>query len=201
MKSLKAANAEEKQIAGQKTFVIKSKLEEDSWTFYFTIPKANVILVATDRTYLEEVLKRMAMKEKPTDRALPESLPEWKHVDRKAKFWGIRHYDKANAKNDPTTPLTNERRTANTPDPKAIGLVFDFDPAKKNSVKIKYLSASERAGEIAAFAWTHETEGLKPDIREKTKGVVEVTVELNDEKTKPIFFLVFLSALGHGIYI
>jgi hypothetical protein len=201
VKALKAANAEEKQIVGQKTFVIKSKLENDQWTFYFTMPKPNIILAATDQAYLEDVLKRIAMKEKPADRALPDSLPEWKHVNRKAGFWGIRHYDKTNAKNDPSSPLTNEKRAANTPDPDAIGLVFEYDPHKKNVVSVKYLSSNERAGGIAAMAWSHEQEGLKPAIRQKTKGVVEITVDLSDEKSKQMFVLVFLAALGHAIYI
>jgi hypothetical protein len=200
-KALKASKAEEKQIGGHKTLLIQSKMEDDQWKFYFTIPKPNVILAATDQNYLEEVLKRMGMKEKPNDRALPETLPEWKHVDRKAKLWGLRHYDKGNAKNDPSTPLTNEKRAANTPDPKAVGLVFALDAGKKNTANIKYLSESDNARLIAGMGWVHEQEGLKPEIREKTKGVVEISLELSDERTKQIFFLVFLAALGHGIYI
>jgi hypothetical protein len=200
IKALNSESPKEEQIAGQKTFVFQKKLEQDQWKFYIAFPRPNVILGATDRSYLEEVLKRMAMKDKPAERALPENLAEWKHVDRKVKFWGIRHYDKANAKNDPSSPLTNESGAWNTPDPDAIGLVFAYDAGKKNLVNIKYLSTSKRADEIAAMDWTHEQEGLKPQIRQKTKGVVEISVELNGEN-KGVFFLVFLAALGHGIYI
>jgi hypothetical protein len=199
--ALKSENPGEEQVAGQKTYVIKAKLEEDAWKFYLTIPRPNVILVATDRAYLEEVLKRMAMKEKPTDRAFPDNLPEWKHVDRKAKFWGMRHYDKLNAKNDPSTPLTTENRAANIPDPKAIGLVFEYDSAKENLITVKYLSDNEDAARIAAMGWTHETEGLEPRIQEKRKGVIQISVELKNERVKGMFFLVFLAALGHGVYI
>jgi hypothetical protein len=48
-------------------------------------------------------------------------------------------------------------------------------------------------------AWPAEMTPIK-----SLKGlhvVVEITVEVNGEKTKPIFVLVFLAALGHGIYI
>ncbi len=201
LKALKAENANEEQIGGQKTLVLQQKAEDDEWKHYFTLPKPNIILTATDRSYLEEVLKRMAMKEKPPDRALPENLGEWQYVDRKAKFWGIRHYDKANAKNDPSSPLTNERAAANTPDAEAVGLVFVYDPSKEKKVSIKYLSGSEQAADIAAMAWSHEQEGLKPEIRQKAKGVVEITVESDGEMTKEIFLLVFLTSLGHGIYL
>jgi hypothetical protein len=201
IEALKSENSEEELVAGQKTYVIKQKFEEDAWNFYFAIPRPNIILTATDRAYLEEVLKRMAMKQKPTDRALPENLPEWKHVDRKAKSWGMRHYDKLNAKNDPSTPLTTEKRAANTPDPKAIGLVFAYDPAKENLISVKYLSDNEDAARIAAMGWTHETEGLEPRIQEKVKGVVDISVELKNERVKGMFLMVFLAAVGHAVYI
>jgi hypothetical protein len=201
IEGLRTQNPKEEQISGQKTFVIQQRLEEDEWKNYFAFPRPNVLLAATDRSYLEEVLKRMGMKEKPKDRALPENLSEWKHVDRTAKFWGIRHYDKANAKNDPSSPLTNEQRAANNPDLSAVGLVFAYNGGKKDLATVKYLSASENAARIAARAWTRGQDGMKPQIREKIKGVVEISFELNGEETKQGFLLLFLAALGHGIFI
>jgi hypothetical protein len=188
-------------IAKQEVFVFQKKQEQDQWTFFIAHPKPNILLAATDSKYLEEVLKRMALKGKPKTRALPENLPEWKHVDLKARYWGIRHYDKGNAAQDPTSPLVKERRPANNPDLQAIGFVFTLDPVKENVARMKYLSGNERAGPIAAGSWTHPEEELVPKVIEKTKGVIEISVDLKKPRTRGIFLLVLLAALGHGIYI
>jgi hypothetical protein len=56
-------------------------------------PKPNIAVAATDRGYLEDVLARIDGKR--GERALPDTLPEWKHVDTHAQFWVVRHYRKA----------------------------------------------------------------------------------------------------------
>lgn len=199
LKSMKDDGAKEMDVAGHKAVVWEEQMERDQWAYYVVHARPNVMLVATDKKSLEEVLKRM--EKKAPNRALPANLPEWKWVDTKAQFWAIRHYDKANADKDPSTPLTNQKRAANHPDLDAIGLTFSYDPGKEKSAKVRYLSASKDATLIVAGGWTHTGEGLTPKIRMLEKGVVEITAELNNARTIQIYMLVLLGHLGHGIYL
>jgi len=91
--------------------VFEQKLENDLWTIYVSFPQNNVVLVATNRSFLQEVLVRMRGKE--GQRALPDSLPEWKYVNRNSQFWGIRHFDRTQAKMDPSSPFRERCRSSN----------------------------------------------------------------------------------------
>jgi hypothetical protein len=63
----------------------------------------------------------------------------------------LRHYDKAGAAADPTSPFGG-RKPANRPDEKAVGLSFVFDPEKSADARVTYLSADEN---ILAHAQTN----------------------------------------------
>ena len=62
------------ELAAKEVAVYEEKWENDIWTVFFTQPKPGILLCATHRGYLKEVLKRMEGKH-PT-RALPKHLPE-----------------------------------------------------------------------------------------------------------------------------
>lgn len=64
----KDAQANE-EIAGHSVARFEEKWENDNWTVLVAQPAADVLLAATDRGYLTEVLKRMSAK--PAQRALP----------------------------------------------------------------------------------------------------------------------------------
>src|SRR5215472_7436848 len=97
------------------------------------------VLVATNEQFLREMLSRMRNPRK--ERALPTSLPEWKYVNTRAQFWGVRHFDKQQAKEDPTSPFGG-RKTANLPDEGAIGLTYQCNPNKERKATTSYLSSS-----------------------------------------------------------
>jgi hypothetical protein len=63
------------KIHQQNVVVIRKQMESDWWTFYVANPLSNVVVVATNREYLQDVLSRMSGK--VGLRALPETLPEW----------------------------------------------------------------------------------------------------------------------------
>lgn len=55
---------------------------------YLSFIDAKTMIACNNREFLLEMLGRR--NSKPTDRALPDMLPEWKHVDRTAPQWAIR---------------------------------------------------------------------------------------------------------------
>jgi hypothetical protein len=125
------------EIEGLKVALFQEKLENDLWTSFVAFHNKNIVLVATNRDYITEVLTRLQGRSSG-QRALPGNLPEWKHVDTNARFWGLRHFDK-NPANDPSSPFA-PRPFWNLADKEAIGLTFSFDPSKSRSATITYLS-------------------------------------------------------------
>lgn len=74
------------RIEDQDVQVFQEKLELDTWTTFVAFPNEHVILVASDRNYLVEVLARL--RGKIGQRALPSDLPEWRYVNTSARFGG-----------------------------------------------------------------------------------------------------------------
>ena len=185
------------QIVGQTVFEFDEKLEEDHWTIFIGQPKPDILVVATNRAYLEEVLQRIATR--ASTRALPDNLPEWHALDPQAKVWAIRHFDRAGAKTDPTSPFSGPHSFSGT-DAEAIGVVYSFDRAE-TMAHVRYLSRNENAREIVRKLWVNPAEGLTPEIVQTEPGIVDISVSLKSEKTAAIFFFVLYLALGHGIYL
>jgi hypothetical protein len=187
------------EIAGHTAVTWQEKHEGDTWTFFVVHPKPNVLLFATDRKYVEEVLQRM--QNQGGKRALAPDLAEWKQVDTKARFWAVRHYDKAHAATDPTSPLAGRKMPANSPDAKAVGLTFSYDPGPGKPARVRYLSANESAIQIVKSRWTVPGEALDPDVKLLAKGVVEITIDLKTPRSQQIFVLLLLAGLGHAVYL
>jgi hypothetical protein len=140
------------------------------------------------------------MHQRGQTRALPDSLPEWKHVDTRARFWAVRHYDRGDAQNDPSSPLSGEQLEANWPDTEAVGIVFNWDPGQSKFATIKYLSGNKDALRLFADQYAKIEEGFKPVIRLAEPGVVEMVVNLAERDESPLFLFVLLGLLGHAIY-
>jgi len=185
------------ELAGERVAVFIEKHESDKWSFFVSRPQPGVLICATNQAFLEETLKRIGRK--PDRRALPADLPEWKQVDINAHVWAIRHYRKESAENDPSSPL-RPKAAANVPDPDAIGLVFWYRPEIDKLIRVRYLSGAENALELITESWRHPTDGLTRDIKQIEPGVVEIAISVSDEITAPMFLMVFLGILGHGIY-
>ena len=186
------------ELAGERVAVFTEKLESDMWSFFVSQTQPGVLICATNQAFLEETLNRIGRK--PDRRALPADLPEWKHVDINARVWAIRHYRKESAENDPSSPH-RPKAAANVPDPDAIGLVFWYRPEIDQRARARYLSGAKNALELATEGWRHPREGLTPDIKQVAPGVVEIAVSVSDASVAPMFLLVLLASLGHGVYM
>ena len=124
-------------IEGQRVAVFAEPMEQDVWTIFITFPQKGVVLAATNEGFLRETLARM--KGAGGQRALPEVLPEWKYVQKQAQFWGLRHFDKGQASEDPTSPFGG-RKSDNVPDDDAVGLTYQCDPGNERNATLTYLS-------------------------------------------------------------
>jgi hypothetical protein len=122
------------RVANQRVVILNKRREEDMWSLFLANPLGNVVVVATDKDYLQEVLERI--QGKSGLRALPETLSEWRYVNQKAQFWGLRHFDKSRSKEDPTLTVFGPGHE----DTQAIGIIFESSPSKEMTAKISYLS-------------------------------------------------------------
>ncbi len=204
MKDSAGRALEGEEIEGQKVTVFKRTSEQDVWTFLVAFPQRRVVTVCTNGDYLQEVLRRMrGIRE---DRALPETLPEWKYVEKQTPFWGLRHFDRTQAREDPTSPFRGEKY-AYIPDEQAIGLVFSCDPNQGRAATVTYLSGSKnilQKIEQKLFPSASEpeaTKGLHIRYREVEPGVIEGSFDLSHSEPSQWFFFVLLGELGHAIYL
>lgn len=142
---------------------------------YLVLLSPDTLLCATSDAYLEEVLQRV--DDKPADRALPDSLAEWRHVDPSAPAWMIRHLP-----GDARKPLID-------------GVTWSMH---KDRVDIEYLAVANAADEVekqARTRWQPTGLDLKSDFRRSDAGTV--VVSLNAKNGGPDNFLatLFLYAL------
>ncbi|HGY91907.1 MAG TPA: hypothetical protein ENK43_12120 [Planctomycetes bacterium] len=184
------------QIGDTKVAVFAEKGQNDQRPLLVARAQRGVLLCANNRKFLQQVLARM--KRKNPDRAFPDSLPEWRHVDMEAPMWGMRHYRKGFADRDPSSPL-GPQAGANVADPKAVGLVFSLE-AKPEIAKVRYLSGAKDAVRIVRRGWNNPGEKLTPKIHEMKPGVIEITTPTQG-RTGTVFLLVLMGYLGHGIYM
>ncbi len=191
------------RIEGQSSAVFREKLENDTWTLFVAFPNKRTLVVATNRDYLKEVLSRLQGKK--GNRALPNDLPEWKFVDTELQFWGLRHFDKSQARMDPTSPF-GAHMLAELPDEQAIGLTFAFDQGKGRVATITYLSGDKSIGKtpdasLLSMWKSPEAQPLDIKYRELAPGVVEGTYTLQNARQVQFFFFAFEGMLGHAIIV
>jgi hypothetical protein len=189
-------------LEGHRVVEFEEKLEDDTWKLLVAMPAPNILLCATNQEFLAQVLNRMTHRE--AKRALPEALPEWKHINTEARFWAVRHYDASDAKNDPSSPLSGEQAAASWPDTQAIGIVFDFDPARSKVATVRYLSRTEKG--LRSFSdemkkASYPGQDFKPQFHQPELGIVEMAVSLVENEQAGMFLFVLLMLLGHGVYV
>ncbi len=91
-------------LVGREVFVFPSAAVMEPWykekewqATYFVLLDPRTVLCATSDRYLEAVLRRVDAVPAPPARALPDDLPEWRHVDLVAPVWFLRHRPGAKA--------------------------------------------------------------------------------------------------------
>jgi len=189
-------------IAGTKVLVFHAKSEYAEWDHFMALPRPNVVLAANNLPYLQEVLERMAERKSP--RALPDELPEWRFLDPAVQFWGLRHFDRSQAKLDVSSPFS-DKRTFGPGDEKAIGRLFVLDPSNPRTAVFTYFTGDEAAVSESARIGTefHEPqEGVKYEVKVRSPkpGVLEHVYTLDRSSTLDYFILEMVVALGRGMY-
>jgi hypothetical protein len=191
------------EIEGRKVAVFEEPVEQDIRTIFVTFPQNSVVLAATNKQFLGEMLARMQSAE--GQRALPDTLPEWKYVNKRAKFWGLRHFARLQDKEDPTSPFGG-RKSGNIPDEQAIGLTYQCNPDNERKATLTYLSGEKDARKIEEerFPSSAEVEnraGLHIQYRDLEPGVIQSTYSLDHSEPLDFFFFVFMGSLGHVVYL
>ena len=184
-------------VEGTEVVRLREKLEKDLWTFYIAIARPDVVVVATDRNYLSEVLRRRSGNGSP--RALPATLPEWQWVNTSAPYWALRHYRRDRGDGDPSSPFVRNG-SAGVFDDDAIGLTASATDDGRTFV-VHYLSTSKAAKAVVEEIWKHPADGVDPEIRAVAENVTEVRfTPASADGVRGFFFFLF-AALGHAIYV
>lgn len=188
-------------ISGSPVLIWHQKTDDTEWEYLLAFPKPNVLLVANDRKYLSEVLERMSRKKMP--RALPDQLPEWNFLDNDSRFWGLRHYDPAQAKDDPTSPLGADSAYVQS-DPSAIGVLYALDPKNVRRLVVTSLSRDDVKTKAVAkqgHAVSEPQEGVKYEIGllSPAPGVLEEVYTLDRSSTLDYCLLAIQFSLGRGM--
>lgn len=141
---------------------------------------------------------------KKGNRALPNDLPEWKYVNPDLQFWGLRHFDRTQAKLDPSSPFGGQK-SANDVDEQAIGLVYAFDRSTGKAARITYLTGdvigSRPEATLLSMGKGPEAAALDIKYREVGPGVLEGSYTLKNMGQVGFFFFVFMGMLGHAVFI
>ena len=200
LNSAKTIGFTTEEIEGQAVATYQEKMEADVWTILVAFPRTKMVLIATNRDYLQQVLARM--KSPGNSKALPIDLPEWKHVNVEAPFWGLRHFDKGQAAQDPTSPFGG-KKIANVKDDQAIGVTFSFDPAKSSTATVTWISGDTAIGQkFKAFIPSGDegTNEWNASVREVSPGIVESSYQLPRDEGVNRFLLFRGALMGHATY-
>jgi hypothetical protein len=168
-KAARAGATETRKIASHDVFVyppLKAmhKNRASKWRgklgVYLLLLDPSTILCATSDNYLEEVLHR---NEKPqAGRAMPDSLPEWKHVDTRAKWWGMRHL----------------------PQSVIAGITWTMEEKRFRAVFIPAAGANQSAVQLVERIWDKQLFPIQPSIERRDDATVVVSAnpdELGEE--------------------
>jgi len=164
----------------------RSQREDETW---LALPRPDLLVAASSRDFQIEILGRIARG--PSTRALPSSLPEWPQVDRKAGFWGLRHYSDPEARHDNSNPRGKDSEAAQS-DAKALGATVQFD-MDNNVVEVRYLSGN---GHLPGFIESMVEHEFQVDRAQA--DIWRLKSNLRDRGDFPFHFADYL--LGFGGY-
>jgi hypothetical protein len=184
------------QFDGLEIVEFSDTVESDVLTSSIAIPGPDLLVIATNRAYLEELLRRR--KTRAQARALPGDLPEWRWVDVTAPFWALRHY-RHDAPGDPTSPFAQPNELG-VFDPAALG-VTAYGREDGRTVVAHYLSRAANAEQLARRIWNHPDDGVAPAFRRAGVNAIEIRFVAKDEDDLSMFFFYLTAALGHATYV
>lgn len=181
-------------IAGSEVLSFEAEIEEDLWKLYLFQPSGKTLVVATDESFLGDVLGCLAGDSTPSD--LPTDLPQWEALDRDASIWGMRHYRSRPSGEDVSSHLFFS-------DPYAIGLAVMLREGRDaNTVHVVYFSESPTSLEMVKTLWDNSLarNNTSPTFSQHPDG--SVRIELRGEDLNNADCAVTLGEiLGHGLNI
>ncbi len=172
-------------LAGHSVLSCSEKANAAEIHHFYVVVIDHTLIVATNTNYLKALLERIATK--PTDRSLPDSLEEWKFVDKTANFWAIRHIN-------PATQLKNWGLDMGDKDTRGYGVSL----AKNGDLRVVKLSDNPRGFEIAKTYWGSDE--LKPIVTKLTNSATEILID-KDPKQLGMGFFFLTIAMGYAIAI
>ena len=226
MQSLARKAGRTESVAGISVVVFQQEFLGADYEWFVSLPRPNVLLVANNLVYLREVLERMTQRKGP--RALPAELPEWRFLETDTRFWALRHYDRTQAKLDPTSPFGSVR-TFGPEDQQAVGVIFALQPGNQRKAVITSVSGDDnlvedalRAGTSSEEAYIASLAGHEVVTRDRGKsyqderpepgvkyevalgspspGVLQTTYTVDRVVTLYYFVLKMEVGLGRGMY-
>lgn len=187
------ARAAEENVAGHPTWTSKGSQNESEYqyTYRITLLRPDLLLICNDRDFFTEVVTRSSGK--AVRQALPESLPEWKHVDRLAPIWGIRHFDAHPSIRDDTNPANFEGGKG---DKEAVGIAMQVGhPA--GSVWGRWMTKS-KTNPWPELAEDPDFNG-QAQITRKQDGAWELACPATDQHAASFTGFVLLGMLGFSV--
>lgn len=160
------------------------------------MPRANILLCATEERMLKEILERMVNNRKSN--ALPATLLEWKQIDTKARCWALRHFSRENAPNDPSSFLTNDPTTGTPFDPDAFGAVMSLDADSKNVARFCCLSGNVEFANrsLKRMSRTFQRLGIQ-SVEVTFRNFPEISADVSAPEHARLFLGVILSMWAH----
>lgn len=174
----------EDDIDGHGLVVFEDKAEQgDASSVIITQPRPDVVIVSESLNCLKSVLARARGQQ--GERALPDTLPEWRYVDIHAVFWALGHRCHS-ASSDKASEL------ADRDDPWAgmFGATMSFDPTSKTG-KMIYLSSDrnifKKIEEENSGSEMEDEDSVNITFKEVEPGIVEETTVLANRSTTSKF--------------
>jgi hypothetical protein len=201
LRAIEGKAIQSEEIEGTHVLVFQEKEEDDVWTKYVAFLESHVLIVATDRGYLQEVLARRNATQRV---ALPNSLREWKFINRSAAYWGIRHYDRTQAQTDPSSPFGG-RKAANFPDELATGIGFSVSSSAHRHVVLTYFSGdagiTPEKSPLGILVKSPDAKSIHVQLVKIAPGIIQAscTFESVEGPDDLLFFL--MAYLGHAVYV
>jgi hypothetical protein len=176
-------------------FSVKS--DEDVWTYFVAQLAPKIVVCATDRVYLQETLERVASP--GNERAFPAMLAEWRSLNTKRPFWGMRHYDRSGELHGPPSALSDDKG--------AVGCSFSFDE-RRDRFDLTYISRSNNAPTVMRDVFQlAQGDRFLNDIQSHGIHIVRFVVASRNTKRDrenagcaPSIWVI-LGELGHAIYL
>jgi len=170
-------------VGGRNTYVVQAKVMQDSWTWYVSFDH-EYMYSSTSKDFYLQVLGREG---KPhADRALPDSLEQWKYIEPGAPYFSVRQLPPMIAQRD-----------------RAIGYAAWLQRDKK---RFDLLFISDDKGRAKQFAsgwkdllkqegWDHADQPNDVDARISTLSLDAQA----DGGEKPIYYIAAI--IGHAIIV